>query len=335
MKKLVIVVLITLSSIFVTNAQICTLTAGAASYVIPATSHYDATQTSNLTGVGTGDYLFEDGWWFRVSGDTAESFFPTPDTTTCAGAAGTITWTNVSTRGFSATNTLNLTSAAANQGVLTLTMSITNLSATTPLTISLFHGADFDVNGTFATDTVTLREANTHLRITDTTAGFSEYRAYAPVANAFLVRGFNATTDVFGVLGDTTVTNFDNSGLPANSIDMTGAFQWDRVIPANGTASVSVVLTGNTPLVTAAGVTVGGRVLTEDGRGLRGARVTMTDNNGVVKTTFAGASGRFQFDDVEPGQTYVVNIQSRRFSYSPQVIQVNDNIADIEFVPGK
>jgi hypothetical protein len=235
------------------NAQICTLTASAASYVIPAASHYDTTQTSNLTGVGTGDYLFEDGWWFRVSGDTQESFFPAPTTTTCAGATGTITWADVSARGlFSASNTLTLTSAAANQGELILTMSITNLSASNPLVISLFHGADFDVNATAAGDSVVFQAPPNinYMRITDSTAGIVEYRAFNPPANASLARPFATTTDVFGLLGDTAVTNFDNSGIPATNIDFTGAFQWNLTIPASGTASVSVALNGNAPPAT-------------------------------------------------------------------------------------
>lgn len=229
------------------NAQICTLTAGGASYVIPATSHYDDTQASNFTGVGTGDYLFEDGWWFRVSGDTREFFFPAPTTTTCAGAAGTITWADVAARGlFSATNTLALTSPAAGSGELILTMSITNLSAVNPLVISLFHGADFDVNGSFGTDNATLLNPNNHIGLTDTTAGAAQYRGFNPPADAFLVRPFSTTgTDVFGRLADTILDNFDNSGLPASSIDYTGAFQWNLTIPASGTASVSVALNAN------------------------------------------------------------------------------------------
>lgn len=242
------VVAVLASSATPADAQICTLTAGAASYVIPATSHYDTTQTSNLTGVGTGDYLFEDGWWFRVSGDTQESFFPTPSTTTCAGAAGTITWADVNARGlFSASHALTLTSTAANTGELIQTMTITNLSAVNPLTIELFHGADFDVNGSFGTDNATLATPNTFIQLNDTTAGTAEYHAFTPAANAFLVRPFATATDVFGLLGDTAVTNFDNTGLPAASIDFTGAFQWSLVIPASGSASVSVALAGNTP----------------------------------------------------------------------------------------
>lgn len=213
--------------------------------MIPAASRYDATQTSNLTGVGTGDYVFEDGWWFRISGDAQEFFFPAPNTTTCAGASGTITWTDVNARGFSATNTLALTSASANTGELILTMSITNLSASNPLVIALFHGVDFDVNGTAGTDNGTLLNPNDYIRITDTTAGVAEYRAFNPPADAFLVRPFAATTDVFGLLGNAVVDNFDNSGLPATSIDITSAFQWNLTVPASGTASVSVALNGN------------------------------------------------------------------------------------------
>lgn len=230
------------------EGQLCTLTAGGATYTIPAASHYDVSQTSNLTGVGTGDYVFEDGWWFRVSGDTQESFFPAPNTTTCAGAAGTITWTDVSARGlFSASHALALTSAAAGSGELIQTMTITNLSAVNPLTIELFHGVDFDVNGSAGTDSGTLTSPNTFITFTDATAGLAEYHAFNPSATAFMVRPFAATTDVFGLLGNAVVDNLDNSGLPATNIDVTSAFQWSLVIQPSASASVSVAMAGNTP----------------------------------------------------------------------------------------
>jgi hypothetical protein len=319
----------------IANAQACTLTASGATYAIPATSHYDTTQTSNLTGVGgtaATDYIFEDGWWFRVAGDTQEAFFPAPTTTTCAGSSGTITWADVNTRGlFSATNTLTLRSAAANSGQLTLTMSITNLSAVNPLTISVFHGADFDVNGTAAGDSATLVTPNNYIRITDSTAGTAEYKAFnSPVA--YLVRPFATTTDVFGLLGDAAVTNFDNTGLPATNIDFTGAYQWNLTIPPSGTSAVTVQLTGNTP-ATAAGVDVSGRVVTGEGRGLTNAQVTLTDRNGVSRTVVTGRSGAFVFNEVEAGQTYILSIGARRYSFTPRAIEVNDNVSDLIFTP--
>lgn len=85
---------------------------------------------------------------------------------------------------------------------------------------------------------------------------------------------------------------------------------------------------------TAAGVGVSGRVLTSaGGRGLVGARVTLTDQNGSTRSVITGRGGRYMFDDLEPGQTYIVNVLSRRFSFQPQVIQMNDNITELNFVP--
>ena len=229
------------------HAQACTVASGAATWAIPATSHYDASPTSNFTGVGAGDYVFEDGWWFRISGDAQEFFFPAPTTTTCAAAAGTITWSNVSGRGFNASLALAITSLGAGSGELVQTMTITNLNDAGPLTIDLFHGVDFDVNGTAGTDNGTLTSPNTYITFTDTTAGTAEYHAFNPSATAFMVRPFAATTDVFGLLGNAVVDNLDNSGLPAASIDVTSAFQWSLVIPASGSASVSVAMAGNQP----------------------------------------------------------------------------------------
>ena len=84
---------------------------------------------------------------------------------------------------------------------------------------------------------------------------------------------------------------------------------------------------------TAAGVSVGGRVLTTDGRGVRSTQVTISGPNGYSNTALSGPNGNFVFDDVEAGQTYVVSILSRRFTYQPRVVQVGDNIADLDFTP--
>lgn len=223
----------------------CTLASGGALYSIPAASHYDESQASNLTGAGNGDYLSEDGWWFRVAGDPFESFFPTPTTTSCAGAAGRISWSDVDARGlFSAVNTLAISSAATNAAQLVLTMSVMNLSTTTPLVISLFHGADLDVNGTGGGDSATrwvTLDGTYWIEIRDATAGAAIYSA-SPPASAFLVRPYGTTTDVFGELFNTTITNFDSTGLPADSIDFTGGYQWNLTIPAGATHSVSVGL---------------------------------------------------------------------------------------------
>ena len=95
-------------------------------------------------------------------------------------------------------------------------------------------------------------------------------------------------------------------------------------------AGTSLTLTGPT----AAGVGVSGRVLTSaGGRGLVGASVTLTDQNGSTRSVMTGKGGSYLFDDLEPGQTYILNVISRRFNYQPQVIQMNDNVAELNFIP--
>ena len=82
------------------NAQICTLTASGASYVIPAASHYDATQTSNLTGVGPGTKASRTAGGSGPGATRNRSF---PSNTRRARRLRTITWTDVWASAFSAT----------------------------------------------------------------------------------------------------------------------------------------------------------------------------------------------------------------------------------------
>jgi WD40 repeat protein len=84
---------------------------------------------------------------------------------------------------------------------------------------------------------------------------------------------------------------------------------------------------------TAANVSVGGRVLTANGQGIRNARVTLTDANGATRTAITGSFGYYRFDDVEVGQTYIVSVRSKRFQFSNPtlVITLMDELTDLTF----
>ena len=84
---------------------------------------------------------------------------------------------------------------------------------------------------------------------------------------------------------------------------------------------------------TAAMVTISGRVLmSADGRGLRSALVTLTDQTGAIRQVMTGAMGTYRFEEVESGQTYVIAVRSRRFTFAPQVVSVNDNVTDFDII---
>lgn len=90
-----------------------------------------------------------------------------------------------------------------------------------------------------------------------------------------------------------------------------------------------------TPLApTAAMVPVGGRVRTANGNGIANARVTLTAPSGEVRTVTTTSFGYYHFNDVPVGDTYIISVASKRYSFSqPTVIRsVFEEISDLDFV---
>jgi len=82
----------------------------------------------------------------------------------------------------------------------------------------------------------------------------------------------------------------------------------------------------------AAGVEISGRVVTPDGRGLRNAIVSMIDSKGVTRRATTSSFGYYRFDDVEVGEAYVMSVSSKRYRYTPRLVQVFDTLAEVNFV---
>jgi len=84
---------------------------------------------------------------------------------------------------------------------------------------------------------------------------------------------------------------------------------------------------------TAAGVSISGRVLSADGRGLRNAFVYLTDNTGRTRTTRTGTFGYYRFDGIEAGQVAVIGVNSKLYQFEPRVLVVNDSLSDVNLMP--
>jgi hypothetical protein len=89
----------------------------------------------------------------------------------------------------------------------------------------------------------------------------------------------------------------------------------------------------STAVPTAANVSISGRVLTTDGRGLRNAVITITDQSGNARNVMTGPMGTYRFDDLATGATYVISVRSRRFSYEPRVIALTDELTGYDITP--
>lgn len=201
----------------VASAAPITATSGTATFVLNTVSGFDGTPTANGLGWGQGDYMFEWGWWSRGPGETQETPLGVPTSFTEAGNVTTLTYSGLpgTLSGVSGTIVHTLVQSGA---LVTLNTDFTLTNPTlTPISFNMFSFVDFDVNGTAGLDSATGVLGD--LVVTDATAGGASYRSAN--ATAFLVRPFGATTDVAGLLNDTLVTSFDNSGLPATNIDVT------------------------------------------------------------------------------------------------------------------
>ena len=81
----------------------------------------------------------------------------------------------------------------------------------------------------------------------------------------------------------------------------------------------------------AASVSVAGRVLDVNGRGIPKVRVTIQDAaTGESRTVLTNPFGYYSFAEVLVGEVYILSAEHKRYQFSPRVITVRDEIADAD-----
>lgn len=84
---------------------------------------------------------------------------------------------------------------------------------------------------------------------------------------------------------------------------------------------------------TAAPVIVAGSVADPYGRGLTGAVVKLTDENGEIRTARTNTFGRFIFSGVTVGRTYLITVTAKSYRFEPKLLNVTDELKDIVLSP--
>ena len=170
------------------------------------------------------------------------------------------------------------------------------------------------------------------------TPGTSNYGA-----NGIYVEFFKADTIGQGIqfLGFSYYTTADyNNGSPqmkqinlGNAVTL-GVTASDKITATATDADNNSSEFFPTLAPTAASVTIGGRVTTAEGRGIRYAHVMMTDAAGETRMTRTGSFGYYRFDDVTAGETYIFSASAKEFSFqnSTQVINVVEELENLDFV---
>ncbi len=124
-----------------------------------------------------------------------------------------------------------------------------------------------------------------------------------------------------GVINFTASQNY--SGARTGTITVAGqttALVGDNIVINQAAAPV------------AAGVSVSGRVLTSEGRGVQGAVVTITSSAGETRMARSSGFGYYRFDDIIVGETYLISPSSKRYQFTPRTISVLDELTEIDFV---
>lgn len=115
----------------------------------------------------------------------------------------------------------------------------------------------------------------------------------------------------------------------------------DHITNMDGTRAVCGVVDSLSPFVlasieapTAATVSVGGRVTTATGQGIRNALITLTSMNGTARNARTGSFGHYRFDDVNAGEIYVMSISTKSYTFIPPtiVVWVADELTGVNFV---
>jgi hypothetical protein len=85
---------------------------------------------------------------------------------------------------------------------------------------------------------------------------------------------------------------------------------------------------------TAAEVSVGGRVTTAGGAGIRNVVVTLTDSSGTSRKVVTGSFGMYRFTNVEVGGVYILTVTSKKYVFAnpTQIVAVNDELTNLDFL---
>ncbi|HEV7698911.1 MAG TPA: SdrD B-like domain-containing protein, partial [Pyrinomonadaceae bacterium] len=201
--------------------------------------------------------------------------------------------------------------------------------------VHLYQGASLvgtavtSANGEYYFVSSTVADANTGDSIGQVNGGIGYSTSYQ-------VR-FDRPTDFIGLtlttknqtsqLGDDTSSDSDGvmaGGVPVINLTTGGVGSNDHTLDVGFRLAAP----------TAANVTVGGRIILADGSGLRNAIVTLRGADGRTYTALSSSFGYYSFDRIEAGQSVIVSVSAKRFSFNPSsmLVNVTDNVVDLNFV---
>lgn len=143
---------------------------------------------------------------------------------------------------------------------------------------------------------------------------------------------FGGPTRTHGLFGGSPAIDQGNSGALTTDqrglsrpVDMAG-------IPNAPGGNAADIGAFESPVPTAATVSISGRVMTNTGRAISGAVVSSVDQNGNIISTRTNHFGIYRFTDVVVGQSLFLTVRAKRYSFASRFEKIFDDASDIDFI---
>lgn len=127
---------------------------------------------------------------------------------------------------------------------------------------------------------------------------------------------------------ETSLQLFRRDGAVWSAQGATARDTTNNWVESSGVTQFSPWALGNVA-PTAANVSINGRVVTADGRAIYNARVILTDASGNARSAATNPFGYFHFESVPAGAVYTFSPQHKLYTFTPRVVTVNQDIAEI------
>jgi trimeric autotransporter adhesin len=277
------------------------------------------------------------GWVFA---STATGSFSSPYNTTLSSNPGQVTWTfnmrqiRTDPAGFNTTSSYGLafilgtTSTTASNNGNGYAVVLGGGSATDPIRLVRFTiGLQGTINDIISSNTPGLTDFGTDYLSIKVTYNPSNNQWELFLRNDGATAFADPSTGTLVSQGTATDTTYTNTPLTALGGYWQGSTASDQ--PAFFDNIRVAVMSS-----TAASVSVGGQIREANGRGVFRARVTMTDLDGNVRTTYTNQFGYYRFEEVPAGQDYIFAASHIRYQFTqPTLIRfIGEDTEGINFV---
>lgn len=152
--------------------------------------------------------------------------------------------------------------------------------------------------------------------------------------------GYSPTSILANYVADWGVTTAGTVTVGFNAV---GGQQYTVVVHeigvgAGGSAPYTLTVTGGIVgacsfVPTAAAVSIGGRVHTAAGRGIANALVRLSSENGAIYSARTNSFGVYEVNGIPSGEFYTATVSAKGHAFEPRIVNLNDNVADLDFSP--